>query len=89
MADARPFPADRTIPSAFQQWVRRMFSVSAPWVVAGVAHAQDPVRMAHAMRLALESGFHGARSGRIGRKLHASASSPWQGTIASTVIPGE
>jgi thiazole synthase len=55
----------------------------------GIAHAQDPVRMAHAMRLALEAGYHGARSGRIGRKLHASASSPWQGSIASVVIPGE
>jgi thiazole synthase len=55
----------------------------------GIAHAQDPVRMAHAMRLALESGYHGARSGRIGKKLHASASSPWEGSIASMVIPGE
>ena len=55
----------------------------------GIAHAQDPVRMAHAMRLALEAGYHGARSGRIGRKLHASASSPWEGSIASIVIPGE
>jgi thiazole synthase len=55
----------------------------------GIAHATDPVRMAHAMRLALEAGYHGARSGRIGRKLHASASSPWEGSIASVVIPGE
>jgi thiazole synthase len=55
----------------------------------GIAHAQDPVRMAHAMRLALESGYHGVRSGRIGKKLHASASSPWEGSIASIVIPGE
>jgi thiazole synthase len=55
----------------------------------GIAHAQDPVRMAHAMKLALESGYHGARSGRIGKKLHASASSPWEGSIASVVIPGE
>ncbi len=55
----------------------------------GIAHAQDATRMAHAMRLALESGYHGARSGRIGRKLHASASSPWEGSIASVVIPGE
>jgi thiazole synthase ThiGH ThiG subunit len=45
--------------------------------------------MAHAMRLALESGYHGVRSGRIGKKLHASASSPWEGSIASIVIPGE
>ncbi len=55
----------------------------------GIAHAQDPVRMAHAMKLALESGYHGARSGRIGKKLHASASSPWEGSIASVVIAGE
>ena len=55
----------------------------------GIAHAQDATRMAHAKRLALESGYHGARSGRIGRKLHASASSPWEGSIASVVIPGE
>ena len=55
----------------------------------GIAHAQDPVRMAHAMKLALESGYHGARSGRIGKKLHASASSPWEGSIASVTIPGE
>ncbi|MEY3142159.1 MAG: hypothetical protein RLY21_652, partial [Planctomycetota bacterium] len=34
-------------------------------------------------------GYHGARSGRIGKKLHASASSPWEGSIASMVIPGE
>ncbi|MSR41015.1 MAG: thiazole synthase [Phycisphaerales bacterium] len=53
----------------------------------GIAHATDPVRMAHAMRLALEAGYHGVRSGRIGKKLHASASSPWQGAI--TNIPGE
>ncbi len=55
----------------------------------GIAHAKDPVRMAHAMRLALEAGYHGARSGRIGKKLHASASSPWAGSIASTIILGE
>ncbi|MDG2424864.1 MAG: thiazole synthase [Phycisphaerales bacterium] len=53
----------------------------------GIAHAQDPVKMAHAMRLACLAGYHGARSGRIPRKLHASASSPWEGVIS--VIPGE
>ena len=53
----------------------------------GIAHAQDPVRMAHAMRLALDAGWHAARSGRIPRKLYANASSPWEGVIS--VIPGE
>jgi thiazole synthase len=57
----------------------------------GIAHAADPVRMALAMRLACDAGFHGARAGRIPRKLYATASSPWEGTIspAATVIPGE
>ncbi|MCH2133745.1 MAG: thiazole synthase [Phycisphaerales bacterium] len=53
----------------------------------GIAHAEDPVRMATAMRLACLAGYHGARSGRIPRKLHATASSPWEGMI--TTIPGE
>lgn len=53
----------------------------------GIAHADNPVRMAHAMRLACLAGYHGARSGRIPRKLHASASSPWEGIIST--IPGE
>ncbi len=53
----------------------------------GIAHAEDPVRMARAMRAACEAGYHGFRAGRIPRKLYATASSPWAGTI--TPIPGE
>ncbi len=48
----------------------------------GIAHANDPVQMARAMRLACDAGYFGYRSGRIPRKLHATASSPWDGTIA-------
>lgn len=60
----------------------------------GIAHATDPVSMAHAMRLACISGWLGARSGRIAKKLYATASSPWEGSIATAVpsadgIPGE
>ena len=47
----------------------------------GVAEAQDPVRMARAMRLAVESGWLAAHAGRIPKKLHASASSPMTGLI--------
>ncbi len=53
----------------------------------GIAHAQDPIAMARAMRLACEAGYLSARAGRIPRKLYATASSPWGGTIS--VIPGE
>ena len=53
----------------------------------GIAHANDPVRMAHAMRMACDAGYLGARAGRIPRKLLGSASSPWSGTFVH--IPGE
>ena len=46
-----------------------------------IAHARDPVLMAHAMRLAIEAGRAAFRAGRIPRKRHASASSPLDGTI--------
>ncbi len=47
----------------------------------GIAGAADPLRMAHAMRLAVESGWLAAGAGRIPRKLYATASSPTQGVI--------
>ena len=48
----------------------------------GIAHADNPVQMAKAMKLACDAGYYGFRSGRIPRKLHATASSPTDGTIA-------
>ena len=48
-----------------------------------IAHAKDPIRMAHAMRLACESGRHAFLSGRIPKKLYATASSPLEGTIVN------
>ncbi|MXZ38113.1 MAG: thiazole synthase [Holophagales bacterium] len=47
----------------------------------GVAGAQDPVRMARAMKLAVEAGWLAANAGRIPRKLYATASSPAEGVI--------
>lgn len=47
----------------------------------GIAHAKDPIRMAHAMRLACQSGRHAYLAGRIPKKLYATASSPLEGTI--------
>jgi thiazole synthase len=48
-----------------------------------VAGAKDPVRMARAMRLAVEAGELARGAGRIPRKLYASASSPLDGLINS------
>ena len=46
-----------------------------------IAGAREPVRMAHAMKLAVEAGRAAFRAGRIPRRRHASASSPIDGTI--------
>ena len=47
----------------------------------GIAGATDPLRMARAMRLAIEAGRLAAGAGRIPKKLYATASSPTQGLI--------
>jgi len=46
-----------------------------------IALAAQPVRMARAMRLAVESGREAFLSGRMARKMYASASSPIDGLI--------
>jgi thiazole synthase len=53
----------------------------------GIAHAKDPVRMALAMKHALEAGRLAYQSGRIAKKRYATASSPFEGVIS--YIPGE
>lgn len=46
-----------------------------------IAAAKDPVRMARAMRLAVEAGRDAALAGRIPMKAYASASSPLAGLV--------
>lgn len=53
----------------------------------GIAHATDAVKMAEAMKLALEAGRLAYQSGRIPKKRYATASSPFDGVIS--YIPGE
>jgi len=48
-----------------------------------IASARDPLRMAHAMRLACSSGRMAYLAGRIPRRLYATASSPEAGQIHS------
>jgi thiazole synthase len=49
----------------------------------GIAGAKDPIAMARAMKLAVESGHLAAGAGRIPRKLYATASSPITGVIGT------
>jgi thiazole synthase len=48
----------------------------------GIAHAQDPLLMARAMKAGIEAGRMAYLAGRIPKKLYATASSPETGTIA-------
>ncbi len=48
-----------------------------------VAAAQDPVRMAHAVRLACAAGRHSFLAGRMAKRLMASPSSPTEGVIGA------
>ena len=47
----------------------------------GIAGAGDPIKMAEAMKLAVESGRLAREAGRIQKKLYATASSPVAGVI--------
>ena len=49
-------------------------------LASSVSRAEDPERMAAAMRKAVESGYEARRAGRIPRRLHAEASTPDEGT---------
>jgi thiazole synthase len=51
-----------------------------------IAGAEDPVRMAEAMKLAVQAGRLAFLSGRIPRRMYASASSPVEGLV--TALPG-
>ena len=46
-----------------------------------IAGASDPVRMAEAMRLAVDAGRLAFQSGRIPRRMYATASSPLEGLV--------
>jgi len=50
---------------------------------SAVAKAKDPVRMAGAMRRAVEAGYEARQAGRIPRREYAEPSSPQLGLIGS------
>ncbi|MGH9065507.1 MAG: thiazole synthase [Acidimicrobiales bacterium] len=57
-------------------------------VASAITRAQDPPRMALAMARAVEAGRLARLAGRIPRRLHAEASSPWTGLAEFPPAPG-
>jgi len=79
-----PVIVDAGVGTASDVAVAMELGVDGVLLNTGIAHAKEPVRMAQAMRLAVESGRGAYLAGRIPKKLYATASSPIEGTIAGT-----
>lgn len=84
---AYPVIVDAGVGSASDVSIAMELGADGVLLNTAVAHAKDPVLMAHAMRHAVLAGRHSRLAGRIPRRLYASASSPWEGVISH--IPGE
>jgi thiazole synthase len=77
-----PIILDAGVGQASDVAVAMELGVDGVLMNTGVAGADDPLRMAHAVRLACEAGRASFLAGRIARLPYASASSPTQGVIA-------
>jgi len=76
-----PVIVDAGVGTASDAIIALELGVDGVLMNTGVAQAQDPVRMARAMKLAVEAGWLAAHAGRIEKKLYASASSPIEGVL--------
>lgn len=74
-----PVIVDAGVGTASDASIAMELGCDAVLMNTGIAGAADPVAMAEAMKLAVESGRLAFKAGRIARKLHAAASSPTQG----------
>jgi thiazole synthase len=74
-----PVIVDAGVGTASDAAIAMELGVDGILLNTGIALAKDPVRMARAMRNAVEAGRDAYLAGRIPRKLYASASSPIEG----------
>lgn len=85
--DFYPVIVDAGVGAASDSSIAMELGADGVLLNTAVAHARDPVMMAHAMRHACIAGRQSYLAGRIPKKKYASASSPWEGVIS--YIPGE
>ncbi len=78
-----PVIVDAGVGTASDVTIAMELGVDGVLLNTGIAHAADPLGMARAMRAAVESGRLAHRSGRIPKRLYATASSPTEGVVAS------
>jgi thiazole synthase len=76
-----PVIVDAGVGTASDATVAMELGVDGVLMNTAIAGAEDPVRMARAMRLAVEAGRLAFTAGRIPRKMYATASSPLEGVV--------
>jgi len=76
-----PVIVDAGVGTASDAAVAMELGCSAVLMNTAIAGANDPVKMARAMRLGVEGGRLAFEAGRIPRRLYASASSPLDGVV--------
>ncbi len=76
-----PVVVDAGVGTASDATVAMELGVDAVLINTGIAGAQDPVKMAAAMKHAVEAGRLAFEAGRIPKKLYATASSPIEGML--------
>jgi thiazole synthase len=76
-----PIIVDAGVGTASDATIAMELGCDAVLMNTAIAEAKDPILMARAMKLAVESGRQAYLAGRIPRKLYASASSPLEGLI--------
>jgi thiazole synthase len=74
-----PVIVDAGVGTASDAAIAMELGADAVLMNTGIALAKDPVKMARAMRLAVEAGRLAYEAGRMPRRLYASASSPLDG----------
>lgn len=77
-----PVIVDAGVGTASDAAVAMELGVDAVLMNTGIAAAKDPIRMAQAMKYAVEAGRLAYLSGRMEKRLYANASSPMQNLIA-------
>lgn len=78
-----PVIIDAGVGTASDVTIAMELGVDGVLLNTGIAHARDPLGMARAMKAACEAGRLAYLSGRIPKRLYATASSPEEGIIAT------
>ncbi len=76
-----PLIVDAGVGTASDAAIAMELGADAVLMNSGIAHADDPVLMAEAMKLGVMAGRAAFLAGRMPKKLYATASSPVQGVV--------